>query len=169
VEITRTDDGDLLLLHLDLFLVELLRQIPLNADPGDSDAARERLFSVPTSSDPKANDDWKNYVHPGMRQLFETATETVKRDLETFEQMDEQQLDEPSARAHCTLRIPAGHFENWLNALNQARLALAARHAFTDSDLDTDEPLSLIDQRGLSLFQIHFYGFLQECLIRELR
>ena len=84
VEVTRTDDG-LRLARLDLFFVELLRQIPVSADPADSDAARERIYPVATT-DPEANEDWRAYVHPELKEFFTTSSQTVREDLETFEQ-----------------------------------------------------------------------------------
>ena|SRR5438105_4723746 len=160
MEISRTDKG-LLLAGLDLFLVELLQQIPVSADPSDSDAARERLFSKP-ADEPETNQEWKDYVEPELAELFESAMETVKRDLKRVRK------DENSVEGEYRLRIPPRHYDAWLNALNQARLALAARHGFSEKDLDHDRLTSLATARDLSLFQIHFYGFLQECLVHEM-
>ena len=87
VEVTRTGSG-LRLARLDLFFVELLRQIPVSADPGDSDAARERIYPAITN-DPKANEDWRAYVHPELKDLFTAPSQTVREDLEKFEQLDD--------------------------------------------------------------------------------
>ncbi len=91
VEVTRTGDG-LRLARLDLFFVELLRQIPVSADPGDSDAARDRIYP-PATTDPQAdaNEDWRAYVHPELKEFFTTASQLVREDLETFEQLDDTQ------------------------------------------------------------------------------
>jgi len=160
VKIISSDDG-LVLSRLDLFLLELLRQIPVSAEPAGDDAARKRLFSQP-SQDAKTNREWESYVHPGLAHIFQSANETVKQDLASLE-------EEPKASAvEYSVRIPAKHFDSWLNSLNQARLALAARNHFTESDLEQDGLTSLATVRDLSLFQIHFYGFLQECIVREI-
>ena len=104
--------------------------------------------------------EWKLYVEPELRRLFEGATETVERDL--------QQLgDQEKPFANCTLRIPVEHSEAWLNALNQARLALAAKYDFTEAELCDHYRSPIGSRRDLSLFQVNFYGFLQEFILRE--
>jgi len=160
VEIARADDA-LVLSRLDVFFVELLRQIPVSANPGDNESARNRLYSKPGNDQP-TNAEWKEFVEPDLRHLFESANETVRRDLEEFAESEEDGLREYS------LRVPAPHFEEWLNSLNQARLVLAARFEFSDEELAATELPAFGNPRDLSLFQIHFYGFLQECLVREI-
>ena len=162
VEVTRSKDG-LRLVRLDLFFVELLRQIPVSADPGDSDAARRRIY--PAASNDRdaaqANEEWSAYVHPELKKLFTTATESVREDLEAFEQLDE-------TNDNWAFQIPAAHFDQWLNVLNQARLALAARFEFQEEEMSQNGPGAIETVRDLSLFQVHFYGFLQECLLQDL-
>jgi hypothetical protein len=159
VEVTRTGEG-LRLARLDLFFVELLRQIPVSAEPGDSDAARERLYPGVTD-DSRANEDWRAYVHPELKEFFTTSTETVREDLENFEQLDE-------GNDNWSFEIPEDHFDQWLNVLNQARLALAARFEFQEKEMSQNGPRTIETVRDLSLFQVHFYGFLQECLLQDL-
>jgi len=160
MEICRQNEA-LEIRELDPFLAELLRQIPESAQPKDSPAAQERLFSPPTMPEEKVLcAEWKLYVVPELRRLFQSATETVRQDL--------QQLhctNKPFA--NCTLRIPMAHADAWLNALNQARLAIAATYQFSDHELcDYRSPLG--SRRDLSLFQVNFYGFLQEFILREM-
>ena len=160
MEICRQNDA-LEIRELDPFLAELLRQIPESAQPKDSPAAQERLYSPPATPEEKVLcAEWKLYVVPELRRLFQSATETVRQDL--------QQLhctNKPFA--NCTLRIPMDHADAWLNALNQARLAIAATYQFSDHELgDYRSPLG--SRRDLSLFQVNFYGFLQELILREM-
>ena len=160
MEICRQNEA-LEIRELDPFLAELLRQIPESAQPKDSPAAQERLFSPPTMPEEKVLcAEWKLYVVPELRRLFQSATGTVRQDL--------QQLhctNKPFA--NCTLRIPMAHADAWLNALNQARLAIAATYQFSDHELcDYRSPLG--SRRDLSLFQVNFYGFLQELILREM-
>jgi hypothetical protein len=159
VEVTRTGDG-LRLSRLDLFFVELLRQIPVSAEPGDSDAARERLYP-PVTSDARANEDWRAYVHPELKELFTTSSDVVRTDLEHFDQLGD-------TTDNFTFEIPADHFDQWLNVLNQARLSLAARFEFEEKEMNQNGPRTIETVRDLSLFQVHFYGFLQECLLQDL-
>jgi len=159
VEVTRSRDG-LRLARLDLFFVELMRQIPVSADPADSDAARQRLYPGITA-DPQENEEWRTYVHPELAELFSGAGGIVREDLETFEQLDD-------TNDNWAFEIPADHFDQWLNVLNQARLSLAARFAFTEEEMAQSGPATIESTRDLSLFQVHFYGFLQECLLQDI-
>src|SRR5947208_14143026 len=68
--------------ELDPFLAELLRQIPASANPEGLEAAEQRLFSSPTNGkEPEICAEWKLYVEPELRPLFQTSTETVAADL----------------------------------------------------------------------------------------
>jgi hypothetical protein len=161
MEICRRND-QLEISELDPFLAELLRQIPASANPEGAPTAEERLFSAPADS---ARGDlcaeWKVYVEPELRRLFRTATETVASDLEQL-----NGSEKPFANR--TLRIPTEHADAWLNALNQARLVIAAKYDFTESELCDHYRSPIGSRRDLSLFQINFYGFLQEFILREI-
>ena len=70
--------------------------------------------------------------------------------------------------ANRTLRIPTKHADAWLSALNQARLVIAAKNNFTELELSDHLRSPIGSRRDLSLFQVNFYGFLQEFILREL-
>jgi hypothetical protein len=160
VRIETTPDGGILLAGLDIFLVELLRQIPDAASAEDSAAVGERLFSPPAAAEEEQFlGEWSEFVQPGLRQLFESSMETVKGDLVNVA----AQQDEDSREFG--LRLPAPHIDAWLNALNQARVALAARHGFTGEEMDSGVPAELTSRRELALLQVQFYGYIQECLL----
>jgi hypothetical protein len=148
--------------ELDPFLAELLRQIPASADPSGVPAAEQRLFSSPTiRNETEIFAEWKAYVEPELRRLFQTATETVAQDL--------QQLNgNEKSFANRTLRIPSKHADAWLSALNQARLVIAAKNKFTETELNDHSRSPIGSRRDLSLFQVNFYGFLQEFILREM-
>jgi hypothetical protein len=161
VQLSRPDPQNLRLSRLDGMLVELLRRIPRSADPTDSAAARARLFSAPTqdSKEKELLEDWPRYVEPELEKLFQSALEVIEGDLRSLH------IDRADGEAE--LAIPVAHLENWIHGMNQARLALAARHDFTEEDLE--RPLiSAGDARSLALLQMHFYGMLQELFLREL-
>ena len=161
MEIRRRKD-QIELCELDPFLAELLRQIPASAKPGGVPAAEQRLFSRPTiEKESEASAEWKLYVEPELRRLFQTATETVAGDLE-------QLNGNEKSLANRTLRIPSKHADAWLSALNQARLVIAAKHNFTENELNDHCHSPIGSRRDLSLFQVNFYGFLQEFILREL-
>ena len=156
--------GDTLeLSELDPFLAELLRQIPDSTKPEGVQAAEERIFSAP--ADPKEKElraEWKLYVEPELQRLFQSATETVATDLRPLN-------GSSKPFANCTLRIPIKHADAWLNTLNQARLVLAAKYGFTEAELSDHYRSPIGSRRDLSLFQVNFYGFLQEFILQELQ
>lgn len=156
------NNGALEISEIDPFLAELLRQIPVSTKPDAVPAAERRLFSAPAGPDEKELcAEWKVYVEPELRRLFQSATETVESDL--------RQLganEKPFANS--TLRIPHEHSDAWLNALNQARLAIAAKYDFSEAELCDHYRSPIGSRRDLSLFQVNFYGFLQEFILREM-
>ncbi|HEX8679971.1 MAG TPA: DUF2017 family protein, partial [Chthoniobacterales bacterium] len=95
-------------------------------------------------------------------RLFRSSTETVAADLRPLN---------GSAKpfANCTLRIPVKHADAWLNALNQARLVIASKYDFTEAELSDHYRSPIGSRRDLSLFQVNFYGFLQEFILQELQ
>jgi hypothetical protein len=161
MEFCRRKDG-LEISELDPFLAELLRQIPASTSIENSAAAKSRIFSPPV--DPAEKNicaEWKTYVEPELQRLFRSATETVASDLE-------QLSGNEKPFANRTLFIPVEHADAWLNALNQARLAIAARNNFSDGELGDNYRSPIGSRRDLSLFQVNFYGFLQEFILRDL-
>ena len=160
MKIQRLDAKTIALEEIDAMIGELLRQIPASADPTGSDAATERLFPSPTEGrEPEADADWREYVEPGLRELFLDAVSVVRDDLKDFPV-------KPAAGTRA-LKLPVKHLDAWIHALNQARLALAARHGFSDRELEHEIPAEG-GERAFALFQIHFYGLLQEFFLRQL-
>jgi uncharacterized protein DUF2017 len=148
--------------ELDPFLAELLRQIPASANPEGTPAAEERIFSQPANGEEtELCAEWKIYVEPELRRLFQSATQTVAGDLE-------QLNGNEKSLANRTLRIPVKHTDAWLSALNQARLVIAAKNGFTELELNDHLHSPIGSRRDLSLFQVNLYGFLQEFILREL-
>ena len=161
MEICRHNDH-IELSELDPFLAELLRQIPASARPDGVPDAEQRLFSSPANrKETELCAEWKMYVEPELRRLFQSAAETVAADLE-------QLNGNEKSVANRTLRIPAKHADAWLSALNQARLVIAAKNNFTESELGDHFRSPIGSRRDLSLFQVNFYGFLQEFILRDL-
>jgi hypothetical protein len=161
VQISRINGKSLQISQLDPLLVELLQRIVASADPSGSEAAEQRLFSKP-SEDPEEStlyEDWREYVEPELRHIFQSALDVISGDLVT--------LKEDSPKAGSTLTIPMNHVESWIHGLNQARLALSARYAFTEEDMDRILPLAG-DPHSLALLQVRFYGILQELFLQEL-
>ena len=161
MEVSR-NNGSLEISEIDPFLAELLRQIPESTNPDSVPAAEQRLYSPPAKPNEKELcTEWKIYVEPELRRLFQSATETVQADLHQL-----AENDKPFANS--TLRIPCEHSEAWLNTLNQARLAIAAKYDFSEPELCDQYRSPIGSRRDLSLFQVNFYGFLQEFILREM-
>jgi hypothetical protein len=159
VDIQRIDEQTIAIEDLDLFLCELLQQIPVSADPSGSESACSRLYSSPThGAEPEFDEEWKEYVEPEMHQQFESALDVVREDM--------SDLPSGEGDAHHTLFVPVDHLESWIHALNQARLALGSRYEVTEEDMDSIPTGG--DERALAIFQIHLYGYLQERFLTEL-
>ena len=155
----RVDANHVALGPLDPFALDLLRQIAGCASDDDP-AAQARLFPSPTNgAEGQLDHDWKNYVEPDLRRLFQSSLEVIEEDLESG-------VSGSSSKAR-TLQIPIAHLDAWIHGLNQARLAIVARHGFSSAELEGETPLEG-SARALALFQTHFYGFLQESFLREL-
>jgi hypothetical protein len=145
---------------LDPFLAELLRQIPGCTNTDGAPEAETRLFCKP-SAEKEICAEWKSYVEPELRRLFRSATQTVAEDLAQLNG------NEKSLRNR-TLTIPFEHADAWLSTLNQARLVIATKYKFSDTELNDHDRSPIGSRRDLGLFQVNFYGFLQEFILREM-
>ncbi len=145
------DNQTVALTELDLFCCELLHQIVSSASSEDP-AVEERLFSSPTGGrDGSFEKDWREYVEPDLRRIFQTHLEVVAGDLENFPPEE--------AQGDCTLHIPFTHLEAWIHSLNQARLALVAEHNITGRELMRAR-IRTGDRRSIALAQLRFYEFI---------
>jgi hypothetical protein len=159
MEIYDTDDGRLGLRGIPSVLSELLRQIPRWVDI-ESDEAEERLFPSPVT-DPDEEElraDWQAHVEPELHEFFQSTRQVVDADLRGMTEDAEGYALEFSLK----------HADAWLNALNQARLALAALHGFGEDDLAGHGPKEIRTERELALLQINFYGMIQHWLLEIL-
>ena len=154
MKLSATDEGSLDLDEIPPFLLELLQAIPVQAASNDPHV-ESRFFPAP-SSDEMLVEDWKSLVQPGLQETFLSAREVVLADLRRISEID----------GKFTMEIPKNHIDAWLNALNQARLAIAGENHFGERDLAKEIVPDSTDPRSLALFQISFYGFLQECLVK---
>jgi hypothetical protein len=161
MEIRRHDEQTVAVAGLNLFLCELLHQIGVSAKVDQDDPrVRGRLHSSPSGgAEPDFDSDWTEFVEPGLRQLFQSSLDIVEEDLADFPPAEPSDFH--------TLLVPVKHLDAWLNALNQARLALAERYQISERDMESAPAGN--DTRALALFQIHFYGLLQEWFVRELQ
>ena len=136
-------------------IVELLRGLPACADP-DDEASRKRIFSTPTAGDdPQADREWREEVEPELRELFQTHVDAVAADLAAIQQKGDT----------FTLGIPAENSRAWIHTLNQARLALGARHGVTDED--TAGKRRHRGAKAFAIMQIDFYAMLLSMLLER--
>lgn len=155
MNIARDENGGFVFSEVEAPLVELLLTISSAADPDGNRAATDRLFPAPTAGKGiTIDEEWAEYVRPGLREAFENATTTVDADMEPLIQGKE------------AWTIPLNHVDAWLNTLNQARLVLAAKYDVTEADMNRTVPFPPESERSMAISQIHVYGLLQECLIQ---
>ena len=151
-----TSEGKLGLKEIPPVLADILRQIPFCGER-DSEEVEARLFPAPTIAleEEELREDWKAYVQPDLHQIFLTARQTVEADLRGIRDTGK----------FCELEFPFKHADAWLNALNQARLALASQFSFSEEDLSTLGPPQITNERELALLQVELYADLQHWLI----
>ena len=136
-------------------IVELLRGLPACADPDDR-ASQRRIFSSPTGgADVEADREWSEEIEPEMRELFQSHVDVVAADLAAMQQAGDA----------FTLSIPAKNSRAWIHTLNQARLALGARHGLTDDD--TAGRRRPRGPKAFAVMQIDFYGMLLSALLER--
>ncbi len=147
------DPKTLVLSGLDEFLSALLRDVPLIGTP--SGRSEKRLFPDPTGGTESQTDaDWRELVRPELEEHFALNRDIVREDLEQLR---------PTRGGGFELEIAVAHLPQWIHSLNQARLALDAHHQIGERQLDEESELS--GEEGLAMFQIQFYGLLQEWML----
>ncbi len=157
--IHRLDSHFLVITGISAFLGDLLLGLTRCVEK-EHPAVEKRMLSSPTAgADPEWDAEWREYVQPDLLHIFQTSREVVDGDLAGFPSDPE--------REPFTLKIPLVHLEAWVHSLNQARLSLAAIHGFEEQDLEGEFSFGG-DARALALTQVHFYGILQESLLRHL-
>jgi hypothetical protein len=154
MKLTATEGGALDLEEIPPFLFELLKAVPLRAASGDP-RVENRFFPAP-AEDEILEEDWKALVQPELQEIFLSAREVVQADLRGASETGEGR----------SMEIPSNHMDAWLNTLNQSRLAIAEENGFGEKDLSEEIVPDASNPRTLALFQISFYGFLQECLVK---
>lgn len=170
-----TDSGVIEITQMNLLIAEFMRQAPFEADPGRSEAARDRLFSSPMQAehlDAEFLEDWHDLVRPELEDHFRSANEIVARDLVGLREEPGPVLGADHGDGHhpwFNLRIPVDHLDAWLSCLNQARLVISEKHGFSEEDMEEQLDRSLTGKRNMALFQMHVYGFLQELMLDVIR
>ncbi len=159
MEFYETDDGKLGMREIPPVVAELMRQISRWTE-WESGDVEDRIFPSPASGPSGAGlrADWQAHVEPELHDYFLSTRQMVEADLRGMTEEGDGFAMEFSLK----------HAEAWLNALNQARLALAARHGFEEKDMERKGDRESLDERDLALVQIHFYGLIQHWLLEVL-
>lgn len=132
--------------------LQLVAECPEIEEP----EAETRLYPLPTEDEADAgtNDDWIAFVHPELAEKFRSDRQVVAIDLHTAEtRHDNKQIV-----------IPRNHFDAWVGALNQARIAIAAVHGFGEKEMATPHS-ELPPHLVAHAFRLHLYAGLQEILL----
>ncbi len=148
------------------FLDPLICALPDIADRVLGGETEKRLFPDPISglkpaADSEAKDrdglseEWKEYVHPELKELFAAASSAIRTDLAAWE-----------AEGETTLKIPEAHLDQWIHCLARARLILTQENAFTDEELE-GTPRNIENERDLELLRLWLYGDLEVTFIRH--
>lgn len=141
-------------------LADLLREIP-NWTTEYSQNADERLYPSPTE-DPSEKElikDWSAYIQPGLAEHFRSCRQIVAADL--------GKMTEESGGVF-QIMIPFSHADAWINALTQARLAIATEMNFSEEELSEKNKPELTNRRDFAAFQVNFYGFLTHYFVEHL-
>ena len=140
--------------ELDPLTAELLRRIPGCASTED-ETTRRRLFPTPTGgNEEEADAEWRENVEPELQELFATNVETVEADMKMMEETEEGMQ----------LVVPINHAPAWIHTINQARLALGARHNITEENMN-GHAMPKDPQDAFAVFQVEFYGVLLSFLV----
>jgi len=123
----------------------------------DDDATGKRIFSTLTGgADLEADAEWKEVVEPGQRELYESHVDIVRKDVATMKPGEEGEQ----------LTFPLEHGRAWIHTLNQARLALGARHDVTEDDMQGNRELK-DDETATAIMQIEFFGLVMGVLLHR--
>lgn len=156
MEFYQSGGGRLGLRNIPPVLAELLRRIPEFAV--ELPEAVEERFFPPPSENPNEEGlchDWKAHVQPELHEAFLSARQVVEADLRGLAESD----------GTLSLEFPLKHADAWINALNQARLGLAAQYQLDEQDLSRPARAEILTERELAALRIHFYAALQQWLV----
>ena len=154
-DVKRTDDG--LRLRLESHEAGILRELTremrllLEADIPETDDVMQRLF-------PRAHDDDEDEA--SYRELVGGELKDVK--LEAL-RLVEKQL---GAEGPVDRTVPDGEIHEWLRLINDMRLAIGVRLE-VDEDKMSQEP-DPQDPEGAALSVLHWLGWIQESILKEM-
>jgi len=143
---------------IDPVLAICLQELPAILELRGKPEAHVRLFPAPTSNDAATNSEWTETIEPELRHLFVSAGETLGRDLT-------QLRTSPRHADQKFLTFPLAHLPAWMNAVNQARLILAAVTGLDEIDMNVPYP-TLDARKAAAVVRIDVLAMLLERFVR---
>lgn len=168
-----TTDGGLRLEQMDVRLVEILRAVPRLVEEADQPWWERDPVSGPDDEDARSvRTDWDEVVRPELEKTLRGQMADVEDDLRRIELADGGGPGEEDTIPGyadegpvCRLRIRPQQVEAWYGALNQARLAIEARHRFGDRRKAIAQAMTWKREKRLAFLQMHVYSAVQEGLL----
>jgi hypothetical protein len=145
---------------LDEFSVDMFRRLPDCAGTDDGPAGRRIFATLTGGADPEADAEWKEVVEPSLRELYESHVDVVKKDVADI-------ISGEESEEGGELSFPLEHGRAWMHTLNQARLALGARHDVTEEDMEGRRELKDGDKM-FAIMQIEFFGIVLGVLLQRI-
>ncbi len=152
LSIRTLDAHRLELIGIDSTIALCLRHVPTILSHRDAAGVRERLYPDALPNDPARNAEWHRLTDADLRHLFETAQQTLERDLRSLD---------PRRRK---LAFPAEHLRGWMSAVNQARIVLSEQHQLEASDLQRQD-FTPGSPRDAALLQVQVLGYVLQVLV----
>ena len=156
MKLRRDGEGDLWVEALAPVCADTLLHVPEWLE-SDDPAVKDRLLPG-GSSDPEADAAWRKFGTPELVRLFLSHREIMKKDLASLE---------PQGKKGFRLKIPRGHENAWLAALNAARHALFLLRKIDPRDLNRDIESIEDDARREALVRLSILGWLQHEIIEN--
>ena len=128
MQLFSNDDGTWQIQDMGEIEFLMLSKLKEAVDPGDSQAAKDRLYPSPLGRPAMADDedeiieDWESLIHPDLESQFKKSVDVVLADLDRIER---ERVD---GEVEYFLVVPKKHADDWVSALNQARLILHEKH-----------------------------------------
>lgn len=174
------DDGTWQIEHIRDLELLMLNRLEEATDRGESESVKKRFFPSPLGrpaiddEEDEIIDDWESLVHPDLDSQFKKSVKVVLDDLKSIKEERDQEY---------SLVVSKKHADDWVSALNQARLILHERFklpdeeetlaAIEETDDDVEEEEEEDDDDGISpdqwlaMVQSDVYGGIMEFLIRD--
>jgi hypothetical protein len=154
MKLQRLRGGGVVLREVEPFLLGWLERLVDGAELQAPEAEARMLPMPEVDPEGELNEDWCAYVQPGLLEQFREARQMVAIDLHRMK----------SGKGE--LLIPRNHFDGWMNALNQSRLALVAAHNLGERELG-QSPEDWPEERRELMIRLHFYAVLLEVLVED--